>query len=132
MKRFLIIAAACIAPQPALAQPARPPAAASARCEALGADWRNIEMNMAATYAIGIGDDSAPRATMRAIRESNDLAQAAMTLDLMRDAHCPLPTHAARADTYRSSALRCANAATGAGAAEHPPECDRATWQRAD
>jgi hypothetical protein len=55
-----------------------------------------------------------------------------MTLDLMREARCPLPIHAARSETYRLAALRCANAVTGAGAAEHPPECDRTTWQRMD
>lgn len=128
----LIVAALSVTALPAAplaAQAARPPAAApSATCVALAADWTRIEQNLAVNLARSIADNSAPRATLRAIEDSNELTAASITLDLMREYRCPLPTSAPRSVTYLESALSCATARLSPGAGENPPPCDRSTW----
>ena len=97
-------------------------------CEALAADWKRFEQNMADRFAEGVADNSAPRATMREMREANDLALAQMTLQFMRDNRCPLPKRAPSAGTYLTSALECSTARLKARGTETPPECDRSRW----
>lgn len=128
----LTIASLCLAALPAaplFAQTApRAPAAPSSACIALAADWTRIEQNLADNLARGLGDNSAPRATLRAMEDGNELAAAAITLDLMRDNRCPLPRRAPQSATYLGSALECATARLRIGSGDNPPACDRSTW----
>lgn len=129
--RLLIAIIACgsIA-MPAQAQPARPapPVAPSAVCAALAADWRLAEQNLAVNFASGATDNSAPRASLRAIEDSNELAVASLTFEMMKESRCPLPQRAPRVATYLSSALACETARLRAAGATNVPACDRATW----
>jgi len=76
-------------------------------CEALARDWRNAEIDLARNDVEGTLDNSAPRATMRAIQDNNALQLAAITLGLMHDHKCPLPKRAPSKVTYMLPALEC-------------------------
>ncbi|HYJ31325.1 MAG TPA: hypothetical protein VEW25_13420 [Allosphingosinicella sp.] len=93
-------------------------------------------MNLADRFASSVGDNSAPRATLREMENANDLTIATMTLQLMRDNRCTMPARAPVAAAYMSAALSCATArlrspARAAGEAG-PPDCNRDTWTRAE
>ena len=129
--KILIVAgmAALIAVSGAQAQTAATsPTKSLTTCEALTADWRRVEQNMADRFVEALGDNSAPRATMREMREANDLAIAAMTLQFMRDNKCPLPKRAPNTGTYLTAALECSKARREAGATTSPPACQRENW----
>lgn len=136
--RFLALVsiAAMLSAQPLSAQTARPAGAAaatpSATCTTLAADWRRVEENLPVNLATGITDNSAPRATLRAMEDANELATAALTLQFMRDARCPLPRRAPQASTYLSAAIACETARSRINAANRPPECERANWTRSE
>ena len=118
---------------PTVAQTARtasPVAAPSATCTTLAADLTFAEQNIAISFVEGIGDNSAPRATLRAIREQNALSNAALTIALMRDNRCTMPTRAPRVATYVVAASQCETARLRAPGQQDLPACDRATWQR--
>jgi hypothetical protein len=135
MKRLVIIAVAMVAASSSFAQApraARPaaPAAAPSRCAALHSDWRSVEIALAQNSASEIGDNSAPRATLRAMEDNNALMRAQMTLELMRAAGCSLPPRAPTMGTFFLDALDCQTerlrgGRTGEGA------CDTASWPRA-
>lgn len=76
-------------------------------CEGLARDWRNVEIKLAQNDIEEIADNSAPRATMRAIRDNNELQLASMTLSLMRDNKCALPKRAPSKFTYMLPAMEC-------------------------
>lgn len=95
-------------------------------CEVLSSDWKRYEQNMSSRFVDGIADNSAPRATMREMREANDLMSAQITLQFMRDSKCTLPKRAPSASTYMSDALACSTARLKGG--DDPPECDRSKW----
>lgn len=99
-------------------------------CEALASDWRRVEQNMASRWTSDLGDNSAPRATMRAIEESNDLSIASITLGLMRDNKCLLPKRAPNVSTYLTAALSCSTARLKQPLSSNAPpaECDREKW----
>ena len=116
---------------PAMAQTPAPPSAPAPKlstCDALAADWRRFEMNMADRFADRIGDNSAPRATMRAIEEGNDLLKANMTLQFMRDNKCSLPKAAPSGSSYIGAALECSTQRIKAGFEASKAVCDRANW----
>lgn len=98
-------------------------------CEALAADWRSLEQNMADRFVEGHADTDATRATMREMREANDLALASLTVQFMRDNHCPLPKRALRSETYLNNALECSKARRERPAATGLPACERANWK---
>lgn len=124
----IVMAATQAAAQTAPARPAA--AAAQSRCEILAGDYRRFEMNLADRFASSVGDNSAPRATLRAMEDANDLAAAALTVQFMRDARCTLPTRAPVASTYMSAALACATARLERSGTATPPACVRENWQR--
>jgi hypothetical protein len=101
-------------------------------CAALMTTYDGASKDMAGNFADSVGDNSAPRATLRAMEDSNSLAQARIALDLMRDNHCPLPKRAPAAAWYMSAALTCENDRLKASGTESPPSCDRSKWIRAD
>lgn len=128
-----IILALALVTSPALAQPrpavrAAPPAANGGRCAVLARDYRGVEYALAQSNADGIADNSAPRATMRAIRDSNELMRAQMTLDLMRAHNCPMPDRAPNEATYMLGAMECATARLRQSGSSAIPACDVNTW----
>jgi len=122
-----------LAPTPALAQAASN-SAATGRCSALAADWRNAEIELADHESDSLGDNSAPRATMRAAEDTAIYAQAAITLRLIELNHCPPPSRAPASATFLTNALSCKAAIGKANIAQIQagvPECNRATWTQA-
>ena len=120
-----------MAPAHAAPVPLAPAATPVGVCGTLAADWKRYELNMADREADQIGDNSAPRATLRALEQSNDLALAAMTLQFMRDNRCQLPKRAPSAATYFGAALACSTARLKQSGTETPAECDRDKWTAA-
>ncbi|HEX4695277.1 hypothetical protein [Sphingomonas sp.] len=123
-----------LASTPATAQtkPVAPASATAAggTCAALAREYEGASMDLAANYAEGVGDNSAPRATLRAMEDANTLARAHMTLDLMRDFRCTTPKNAPDSMLYLSAALNCATDRLKGGGTTTPPSCDRSTWQK--
>lgn len=97
------------------------------KCEVLANDWKSVEYGLAMNNARSIGDNSAPRATLRAMEDSNELAKAQMTLQLMSDNKCPLPSRAPSWTTYTVEAMECQTARLGGDF--DSPECDFKTWK---
>lgn len=131
--RFLVVATvvAISIPQSITAQVARPAAtgaAPAAICVALSEDWRRVEQNLAMNLAKGLRVSP----SLRAMEDSNELAIAAMTLELMREARCTLPRRAPSAATYIGAAMACEASRSGAGAGARVPQCERATWARTE
>gem|GEM_PF-5080138 len=89
-------------------------------------DWKQIEISLANNMADGIGDNSAPRASLRAQEDANSLSRAALTLELMKANQCQLPKRAPSAITYLTLALNCATARRTKGA--DTEECKTANW----
>lgn len=106
---------------PASSQPA------AGKCTALAADYDQIEKAMASRWASSVGDNSAPRATLREMEDSNGLAQAQIVLTLMQASRCPLPDHAPSIKRYFSAALACSTARLKSSS--DVPECKMETWQ---
>ena len=76
----------------AAAKPAvRKAAASSGTCTRLYSDMEHLKKSLAMNFADGIGDNSAPRATMREAQEQSLLGRVRLTMDLMRDNHCRMP-----------------------------------------
>jgi hypothetical protein len=101
----------------------------SPACAKLGADYENASKELAMTYAEGVGDNSAPRATMREARNGNVLEKARLTVELMRGNSCRIPTEPPSLARYLSPALACQTALLGAQGGNLPPACDMSTWQ---
>lgn len=129
MKIICIGALAITSAAPAMAQTAAPtPAPKLSTCDALAADWKRLDMNMADRFANSVGDNSAPRATLRAIEEGNDLLKANMTLQFMRDNKCSLPKSPPSGGAYISAALECSTQRLKVGFEATKSVCDRANW----
>ena len=106
---------------PATAQPA------AGKCTALAADYDQIEKAMASRSTDSLGDNSAPRATLREMEDANGLAQAQIILTLMQTNRCPLPDHAPSIKRYFSAALACSTARLKSSS--EAPECQMESWQ---
>ena len=144
--RLILAGALLLSTAPAMAQPGvttrasataqptpTPPQRPRTRCEVLAADYRQSEWSIADTFTDSLGDNSAPRAAMRAQEIGNALATAAITLQLMRDHRCtPLPTRAPVVGTYLSAALACSSARRGTVGEATPPQCVRENWERSE
>jgi hypothetical protein len=113
-------------------QPAPPPAAAApakplTTCEGLARDWRTAEVTLAKNDVEELADNSAPRATMRAIRDNNALQLASITLTLMSNNKCPLPKRAPSEVTYMLPAMECRTEQLKGN--YKAPQCDYSTWK---
>lgn len=128
MRMILIGALLLSSTVPAMAQVPAATAPKLGVCEQLAADWKRFEINMAERFAEGIGDNSAPRSTLRAIEEGNDLMKAGLTLQFMRDSKCPLPKSAPSGNAYVSAALDCSTARLKSGYEAAKAVCDRTKW----
>jgi hypothetical protein len=109
-------------PTPSVAAPAKP----LSICEGLARDWKSVEYELADNYADGVTDDSAPRATMRAVQDQNALLKAQIALALMRDNKCPLPKRAPSSLTYMIPAMTCKTEKLKGN--YKAPACDYSTW----
>jgi hypothetical protein len=125
MKAFLFVLAAAasfiIVFIPASAQ------TAPGKCASLAADYDQIEKATASRWSSSLGDNSAPRATLRETEDANGLAQAQIIITLMQANRCPLPDHAPSIKRYLSAALACGTARLKGGS--DVPECKMEAWQ---
>ena len=128
MKLILVTALLSTGAPLRVREQAAPASAPLGVCPTLAADWRRIEQNMADRVVDDLGDNSAPRATLRETRESNDLALATMTVQIMRENKCPQPKRAPNSSTYLMPALDCSKARREAGGSETPAACKRENW----
>ena len=110
---------------PSVTAPAAP-AKPMSICEGLARDWKSVEYELANNYADGITDDSAPRATMRAVQDQNALLKAQIALSLMRDNKCPLPKRSPSSLTFMLPAMTCKTEKLKGN--YKAPQCDSATW----
>jgi len=76
----------------------------------------------------GIGDNSAPRATLDELRINNNLARIQINLELMKASGCALPKDPIRQSDYMSNALDCSLAELKGNS--KAPECDLTKWVR--
>lgn len=104
-----------------------PPAKPLTTCELLSRDWRNVEIELAKSNIEDIGDNSAPRATMRAIKDTNSIQIAAITLMLMRDHKCSVPKRAPSHVTYMIPAMECRTEQLKGN--YKAPQCETSTWK---
>jgi len=98
-------------------------------CGTLMRQYDGASMDLAANFASSVGDNSAPRATLRQMEDANSLATAKIALDLIRDNRCPTPKSAPSMAPYISQALTCSTERMKASGAESPASCDRANWK---
>lgn len=129
---FALVGVASIATaQVSLEKPTSPTATPTAKpmtiCEGLARDWKAAEIELAENWTAEIGDDSAPRATMRAIRDQNSLTKAQIALQLMHDNKCALPKRAPSGLTYSLDAMKCRTEKMKGNF--KAPECDINSWK---
>lgn len=133
-RQFVAVIVALSLGAPVKAQPVRSAqqAAPPNRCVTLANDYRRHEMNLADIDAEGVGDNSAPRATLREMRTANELTLANMTLQLMQAHRCALPDREPSGAAYSLAALQCRNAMMrmSPGQRDLPAECNRGGWER--
>lgn len=79
----------------------------SATCTSLAAAVENALKIASSEHAETIGDSSAPRMTAGQLKVSNQLAVAAINLQLMRDNNCPVRQEPVSASRYLVPALQC-------------------------
>jgi hypothetical protein len=94
----------------------------------LSRQWEGIEQDLASDSASGMTDNSAPRATLRAQRETNGLLRAQMLLGMMKDGRCVLPKSPPSYITYLPSALTCET--DKLKSTTLPESCKRDNWKR--
>lgn len=106
---------------------ARKATATSGTCTRLYADMEHLKKSLAMNFADGIGDNSAPRATMREAQDQSLMARVRLTMDLMRDNHCKMPTSVPNGVEYASTAITCRTDQMHSGSL-NPPSCDQDKW----
>src|SRR5688572_14824759 len=77
----------------------------------------------------GFGDNSAPRATLRAIQVNNELLLISANVQLMALNKCPPLAEPITGYEYVAGAISCATARLKG--VTKPPECERDKWERA-
>jgi len=105
--------------------------AESAVCKSLHIDYEEASKRMSQNRADGLGDNSAVRATQRETENNGILAEARLTLDLLKGNDCRLPTSAPSSDRYYFTALKCHNDILEvklSGTYSFPASCKRADW----
>ena len=76
-------------------------------CAVLSREYENASKRLAANETDDLMDDSAVRATMRQTQNNNIIENAHITLELMRNNKCALPTSAPSAERYGGVAAYC-------------------------
>lgn len=131
MLRYLPVAAVIFVSMPIVVLPTVAHAQAAPSCDGLMKQWVQIEKNLAANLSDGLTDNSAPRATLRALENLEGLAGAEMLYAMMKDNKCALPKMVPLAGTYLSAALRCDTERLRQRLADIP-ECKRENWQKSE
>ncbi len=137
MKTFIAIAAMAslaAAPLPAFSQ-AKAPTAAPAAAPAPAAICTDgvttldqVLKNLSGLWAEGLGDDSAPRATMRAAQKTANYAQAQVVLAQMSQAKCPAYPKVIGELWYLHAAQACEKASANFKTGDTLDECDKGKW----
>ena len=123
--------AAGVAAAPRTRARASAPTPSSGACVQLNGDLDHLSKSLAMNFAEGVGDNSAPRATMREAQYNNLLTRARMTMDLMRDNHCRMPASVPTGEQYTGAALTCHTDMLEAQLARKttlPDSCDQSRW----
>jgi hypothetical protein len=136
MKTFIAIAATAAlaaAPMSALSQtkaPAAAPTAApsSAICGDGVIALDEVLKNLSGLWAEGLGDDSAPRATMRAAQKTANYSQAQAVLGQMSQAKCPQYPKVIGELWYLKAAQACEKAKANFKTGDTLGECDKGNW----
>ena len=103
------------------------PLFAQSTCSAFN-DAVELQLKKAAqNWVAGVGDNSAPRATLRELETSNALALARMNLDLATLNKCPVRTKPLNPMIYMGEALDC-NLQTLKGVKDSPA-CKMQDWE---
>jgi hypothetical protein len=109
-----------------LAAQGAPASAQSALCTTLAVDYESASKDLGDNIAAGVADNSAPRATLRAMEDANVLIRAQQTLELMKAHKCAMPNRAPTGARYMLAALECRNERLRG--TKDSPKCDRKTW----
>lgn len=96
-----------------------------ASCEQLKSLYDDQDKHIALINVRGIGDDSAPRATLRQLQKLEHLLQKQMLLDFMTRKKCKFPDHVS--SQYRLNAIKCGTQILK-GNSSHP-DCDKSKWE---
>ncbi len=97
-------------------------------CVGLNRDIQHLSKSLAMNFAEGIADNSAARATMRETQYNSLINRVRLTMDLMRDNRCKLPTSVPTGKEYVSNAISCRADTLSSGSASGPPSCDQSKW----
>jgi len=101
------------------------PVLAGDRCATLADEWDSALKNRAQIFASSIGDNSAARATVRALENLAELSAQGLILDIMKNEGCPMPVQVHAPAGYVLGAMDCETARLKHGKAE----CDRTEWK---
>lgn len=98
----------------------------AADCKALLDQYIVQTKRLASEKADGVGDNSAPRETMRQLKILNLNMMRQMNLDMMIAGKCLLPDKPASDFNYSINALQCATKIVQGN--YNAPECDYSAW----
>lgn len=112
---------------------------ASQHCAQFEVAIENNLKQLALEDAEGIGDNSAPRATLSELKIQNFLLVISMNLQLMRDNGCPAKKEPISTARYMLPAMQCNTellkvrldqvSGKPVGSSGLPPACDISTWK---
>jgi hypothetical protein len=137
MNKLTVLVAAIVvaAPSVSVAQAAKPaptPSAPVTACASLVAAIDATQKEISALYVGNLGEDSAPRATMRASEIAGLYGEVQANIALMAANRCaPYPHPLSRA-AFLGDALTCSTARLKAygQTPKDLPECNRTMWSR--
>ncbi len=101
--------------------------ATAADCAALLQKYTMMTKRVAMEGADGVGDNSAPRETMRQLKIVNLNLMRQMNLDMMIAGKCPLPTNPVGDGEYLVNALECSTKITQGD--HKAKECVMENWK---
>lgn len=94
-------------------------------CSDMASTYDRLSKVIADEEMSDIGDDSAPRATLRQLKINNAYSQGAQILTIMANRKCPLPENPMTPAYYFNDALTCA---TQRLTDVKAPACDYSKW----
>jgi len=136
MKRRIAAAVASLALLPATSDaqtkaapaPSAAPSGASRLCETATSRIEDIQKDLAQIHADELGDDSAPRATMRAAQSTAFFSETQVLLAQMTQARCsPYPTTIGW-DRYYAQAISCRSATLNFKTGDTLDACRKSAW----
>ena len=118
-----IVVSLALAAGPSLAQ-----TGPSSTCSGVNDRLEEIQMDLSANEAEGAGDDSAPRATMRAAQDTAHYVEIEVLLRQAEQAKCPPYPAPLGSRRYSHNAILCATARRVLRAGSDLHECERSKW----